>query len=361
MNMKQYINSAIASRYFQFFVTVILFIVLYGIGIAMYNGFSRPQVFWNLLIDNASLIIVTVGVTFTIITGGGGIDISVGAVVALVCMCLAYLLQIDPRHEGEALWPERHSLARLLSAKQSNPHVFMSLYQQDPRPAEGLLFPAEALNYFEMEDIRGRTPDGVIAVADVADTGEDYYCMIVAYLFGNDIYVVDVIYTQDQAEITEPLTLGALDNWKVQRFRIESNAGGRLYAKSIREKAKGFTAIEAVPSSTNKETRILTASGQIKQRVHFRQDYAHGSDYEKFYDHFTSYTIRGPNEHDDAPARVTCSSPRGGAICSRGASRAIKEETNERPNRERGEPRCPCLTGGGSFPATNSAAPREMP
>lgn len=93
MNMKQYINSAIASRYFQFFVTVILFIVLYGIGIAMYNGFSRPQVFWNLLIDNASLIIVTVGVTFTIITGGGGIDISVGAVVALVCMCLAYLLQ----------------------------------------------------------------------------------------------------------------------------------------------------------------------------------------------------------------------------------------------------------------------------
>lgn len=91
--MKQYINSAIASRYFQFFVTVILFIVLYGIGIAMYNGFSRPQVFWNLLIDNASLIIVTVGVTFTIITGGGGIDISVGAVVALVCMCLAYLLQ----------------------------------------------------------------------------------------------------------------------------------------------------------------------------------------------------------------------------------------------------------------------------
>ncbi len=212
---------------------------------------------------------------------------------------------IDPRHEGEALWPERHSLARLLSAKQSNPHVFMSLYQQDPRPAEGLLFPAEALNYFEMEDIRGRTPDGVIAVADVADTGEDYYCMIVAYLFGNDIYVVDVIYTQDQAEITEPLTLGALDNWKVQRFRIESNAGGRLYAKSIREKAKGFTAIEAVPSSTNKETRILTASGQIKQRVHFRQDYAHGSDYEKFYDHFTSYTIRGPNEHDDAPDAVT--------------------------------------------------------
>lgn len=212
---------------------------------------------------------------------------------------------IDPRESGAALWPERHSIERLLSAKANNPHVFQSLYQQDPKPAEGLLFPTESLHYFEMEDIRNRTPDGIIAASDVADTGSDYYCMLVAYLFGTDIYVVDCIYTQAQAEVTEPLTVGALDTWRVQKFRIESNAGGRLYAKSVKEKANGYTAIEAVPSSTNKETRILTASGQIKQHVYFRQDYVHGSDYEKFYDHFTNYTIRGPNEHDDAPDTVT--------------------------------------------------------
>jgi predicted phage terminase large subunit-like protein len=212
---------------------------------------------------------------------------------------------IDPREEGTALWPEKHSLERLLKAKANNPQVFQSLYQQNPKPAEGLLFPAETLQYFEMADIRNRIPDGIIAAADVADTGSDYYCMLVAYLFEYDIYVVDCIYTQAQAEITEPLTLGALDNWRVQRFRIESNAGGRLYAKSIKEKAKGFTTIEAVPSSSNKETRILTASGQIKQHFYFRQDYVHGSDYGKFYDHLTNYTIIGPNEHDDAPDTVT--------------------------------------------------------
>ncbi|OPZ65902.1 MAG: Terminase-like family protein [Firmicutes bacterium ADurb.Bin506] len=212
---------------------------------------------------------------------------------------------IDPREEGAALWPERHSLERLLTSKAGNPHVFRSLYQQDPRPAEGLLFPAETLNYFELADLKGRTPDGVIAVADVADTGSDYYAMLIAYLFGTDIYIVDVIFSQAQAEVTEPLTLGALDNWKVQRFRIESNAGGRLYAKSIKEKAGGYTAIEPVPSSANKETRILTASAQVKQHIYFRQDYAHGSDYEKFYDQLTGYTIVGPNEHDDAPDAAT--------------------------------------------------------
>ena len=211
----------------------------------------------------------------------------------------------DPRQDGEALWPERHSLERLLLAKRNNPHVFESLYQQDPRPAEGLLFPAEGLQYFSLDDLRDRTPDGIIAVADVADTGSDYYCMLIAYLYGLDIYVVDVIYTQEQAEITEPLTLGALDNWRVQRFRIESNAGGRLYAKSIREKAEGYISIEAVPSSANKETRILTASGQVKQKMHFRQDYAHGSHYENFMRDMTNYTIKGPNEHDDAPDAAT--------------------------------------------------------
>lgn len=213
--------------------------------------------------------------------------------------------ELDPRNDGEALWPERHSLERLLSQKAANPHVFRSLYQQDPKPAEGLLFPAESLNYFELDDIRGRTPDGVIAVADVADTGTDYYAMLVAYLFGTDIYIVDCIFTQAQAEVTEPLTISLLENWKIQRFRIESNAGGRLYAKSIKEKAGGYTAIEPVASSANKETRILTASAQVKQHIYFRQDYAHGSDYEKFYDQLTGYTIIGPNEHDDAPDAAT--------------------------------------------------------
>ena len=88
--MKNKLNHLIASQYFSFFVTVLLFIILYGAGIAIYKGFMRPQVFLNLFIDNAALIIVTVGITFTLIIAG--IDLSVGAVLALVCMVLAWLL-----------------------------------------------------------------------------------------------------------------------------------------------------------------------------------------------------------------------------------------------------------------------------
>ena len=48
--MKKKISELIASKYFSFFVTVILFAILYGVGIGMYKGFMKPQVFLNLFI-----------------------------------------------------------------------------------------------------------------------------------------------------------------------------------------------------------------------------------------------------------------------------------------------------------------------
>lgn len=89
--LKPFMDNAIASKYFSFIVTVLLFFILYGIGMTSYKGFMRPQVFFNLFIDNAALIVVTVGITFTLLTGG--IDLSVGSVVALSCMMLAYMLE----------------------------------------------------------------------------------------------------------------------------------------------------------------------------------------------------------------------------------------------------------------------------
>lgn len=96
--MRNFISNLVASRFFQFYVTLALFIVLFGIGSVSFDGFFSPQVFLNLFIDNAPLIIVTVGITFTILSGFGGIDLSVGAVVALTCMSLAYLMRDTSIH-----------------------------------------------------------------------------------------------------------------------------------------------------------------------------------------------------------------------------------------------------------------------
>ncbi|TCP29565.1 monosaccharide ABC transporter membrane protein (CUT2 family) [Scopulibacillus darangshiensis] len=71
--------------------TLLLFIVLFGSGSILYEGFFSLQVFLNLFIDNAYLIIVATGLAFVIITGG--IDLSVGAMVALVSTIIAFLLK----------------------------------------------------------------------------------------------------------------------------------------------------------------------------------------------------------------------------------------------------------------------------
>lgn len=76
--------------------TLVLFIGMVAFGAFAYDGFLAPQVFLNLFIDNAFLLIVAVGMTFVILSGG--IDLSVGAVLALATMVIAALLE-------KAQWP----------------------------------------------------------------------------------------------------------------------------------------------------------------------------------------------------------------------------------------------------------------
>ncbi len=71
--------------------TLVLFVAMVVFGAASYDAFLAPQVFLNLVIDNAFLLIVAVGMTFVILTGG--IDLSVGSLLALTTMITAALLQ----------------------------------------------------------------------------------------------------------------------------------------------------------------------------------------------------------------------------------------------------------------------------
>ena len=72
-------------------ITIALFVALYAFGMTQYKGFSSPQVFLNLWIDNAFLLITSIGMTFVILSGG--IDLSVGAVIAFTTVFSAFLLQ----------------------------------------------------------------------------------------------------------------------------------------------------------------------------------------------------------------------------------------------------------------------------
>ena len=78
-------------KYWPLLITITLFFGLYLYGVIQYRGFSSPQVFFNLWIDNAFLLITSIGMTFVIISGG--IDLSVGAVIAFTTVFSAFLLE----------------------------------------------------------------------------------------------------------------------------------------------------------------------------------------------------------------------------------------------------------------------------
>lgn len=80
------------TRFLPVIVTFALFVGMFGAGGLRYEGFADPQVFLSLLLDNSFLIVLAVGMTFVILAGG--IDLSVGSVVALSTMIAAKTLQM---------------------------------------------------------------------------------------------------------------------------------------------------------------------------------------------------------------------------------------------------------------------------
>ncbi|MBU2020704.1 MAG: sugar ABC transporter permease YjfF, partial [Gammaproteobacteria bacterium] len=86
----------INERNLPILATLLVFIMLYGFGMYQYQGFRDTLVFSNLLTDNAFLIITAIGMTFVILSGG--IDLSVGSMIAFIGVLMAYLISNTGMH-----------------------------------------------------------------------------------------------------------------------------------------------------------------------------------------------------------------------------------------------------------------------
>jgi predicted phage terminase large subunit-like protein len=205
----------------------------------------------------------------------------------------------DIREYGQALWPDKHSLERMQAVKKRNTIVFQSLYQQNPQPAEGVLFPVDDLNYFSVEEIR--QPDVVIGACDVADEGDDDLASVTAYVFNDKYYIVDVVYSKEKIETTQPEVAAMIEKHGHDRHIFESNNGGKSYALAVKSLLQDHCDIKWRRTKENKHTRIMMKSGFIKENFYFRNDYERGSQYERFMNNLTTYMKENHKGHDDAP------------------------------------------------------------
>lgn len=219
--------------------------------------------------------------------------------------------EIDKRQIGEALWPARHSLEKLIAQKELDAVQFQCLFQGNPSSAEGRLY-----NAFKTWTDKAEFGEYIRTgcYIDVADTGKDYLCAICYEVrkSANTIYnekthrfepilfalVTDIVFTQESTEITTISVPEMINRNGVQRCYVEANNGGTQFERTISRKVRAQTI--AITQHANKESKILTNSAIVNNQIVMPIGWE--SRFSTFYESVTTY-LRDfkANAHDDAP------------------------------------------------------------
>ena len=183
---------------------------------------------------------------------------------------------------------------------------FSALYMGEPYEKDGQLYAKDELRRYER--LPDREPDGIVAVCDTKTTGTDYCCLPIAYVYGSDYYIDDVVFENFNPDVVENSVVLKLLNHKVQQAQFESNVAGGKMAQVVQERINasgGITSITTKWTQAHKETKIQMNAPWVKQHCLFRaEDIIQGkqwSEYRQFLRQLTSYSMRGNNKHDDAP------------------------------------------------------------
>lgn len=178
-----------------------------------------------------------------------------------------------------------------------------ALYMNQPIERDGILYQKDELRrYFDLPD---GEPDAIIAVCDTKDRGADYCCMPIAYQYGQNFFIEDILCDNSKPEIVDARLVEILLKHKVKLARFESNSAGGRVAQAVQAQVKkkgGITHITTKFTTANKDTKIIVNSPYIKEHFLFKDDTAFpNKDYKKAIDMLCSYTMMGKNKHDDVP------------------------------------------------------------
>lgn len=207
-------------------------------------------------------------------------------------------LIIPVEHNGEIYCEDilpRQSFEELRAYMDTN--IFEANYYQKPLDVEGRLF--DKLKTYDT------LPEGVekcIAYCDTADEGDDYLACIVGVIKEGEGYITDIYYTQENMQITEPATADLLVRNKVNDAKIESNNGGKGFARNVERIIWEIYHTKQVNitwfhQTENKMARILTGATFIQNHVYFPEKW--DKKFPEFYKAVMGFTKEGKNKHDD--------------------------------------------------------------
>lgn len=182
-------------------------------------------------------------------------------------------------------------------------------FQQIPIDLKGCLY-SQIMTYDELPtDEKGNLLfTSVKNYTDTADTGSDYLASIVYGVYNKEAYILDIVYTKDAMEITEPAVADMLYRNNVNIADIESNNGGRGFSRNVinilRDKYKtNRCSVNAFHQSGNKIARIQSNATWVMNHVYFPKNWR--DKWPQFASDIMKYQREGKNAHDDAPDALT--------------------------------------------------------
>jgi len=217
-----------------------------------------------------------------------------------------YVVSLEAMDEptGEMLCPDLLSREHYEDLKVlMDDNIFMSNYHQRPLDVKGKLY-GEFLTYTEFP--RNVVWDNIISYTDTADEGDDYNVTISGNVLGDDIYITGVLCSKEAMEITEPCTANFLLSQRIRLAKIESNSGGRGFARAVEkiiQDNNGISEVVWFHQSENKIARILTNANWIMHHVIMPVNWK--DKWSVFYRFITDFQREGKNKHDDCPDALT--------------------------------------------------------
>lgn len=234
-----------------------------------------------------------------------------------------------------------------MKAGTMSQEILSANYQQIPVDMKGRLY-QQFLTYTDIPRGPGGKPlfTAVRAYCDTADQGSDYLCSIIYGVYLGRAYILDAYYTKDGMEVTEAETARRLYEFGVRDADIESNNGGRGFARNVQRILKEtFQCVSCFVhwfyQKENKRARILTNSTAVQNNLLFPADWK--TRWPDYYEAMFKYQKEGRNAHDDAPDATTGVSERigqgGVTIRLLGGEESGPEEITDTGQTQPGQPR----------------------
>ncbi len=206
---------------------------------------------------------------------------------------------------GVGFSTEKYQAVRASFERTNDIASWDAQYMQKPIERSGSLFEPDGMRYYngELPDI---VPDMIVAAIDPAYGGGDYVAMPVAFVYGADIYIHDVVYNNEDKKITVPECVEKVILHGITSCQIEGTKSTSAYADEVQEELKRRgqrirLTTKAASTATSKQDRIFKCAPDIRDNFIFKASGKRSAEYQKFMENVFAFKIAGKNKHDDAP------------------------------------------------------------